>query len=123
MAWFFYGVPCPILLVHGFGGDRRQYRPIIEYLSQRGFVNFYEFEYGNSFGQVSVRDIAQLLSEYVHAQVKENRIFIIGVSQGGDHRRVLSETVQPYGGRQAHHPVRSAPRFAVGLPSAVAWFH
>lgn len=73
----------PILFIHGFSGGRYEFKPIIIYLSKHGYSRFYEFTYQRKFGQVSIRDIAKELSDYVKANVKEKEIAIIGCSQGG----------------------------------------
>lgn len=73
----------PILFIHGFGGYNEQYQPIMKYLMERGFTQFYEFNYDKKFGFVSIKVIAQELAEFINKNVKEETINIIGFSQGG----------------------------------------
>src|SRR3989344_2503959 len=73
----------PILFVHGFGANERQYQPIIRYLEQKGIKNFYEFIYDSSVGLHPIKTIAKELSEYIAENMKEENINIIGISQGG----------------------------------------
>lgn len=73
----------PILFIHGFGGYVEQYQPIIKYLRNKGFENFYEFDYDKKFGLTSLKVIANELAEFVDKNVKEENINIIAFSQGG----------------------------------------
>jgi len=73
----------PILFVHGIGGNKKQYQPIIKYLKQKGIKNFYEFEYINKFGLAPIKDASKELAEYIDKNVKEKNINIIAISQGG----------------------------------------
>ena len=73
----------PILFIHGFGSNDKQYQPIIRYLEQKGIENFYEFIYDSSVGLHPIKTIAKELSEYISENVKEENINIIGISQGG----------------------------------------
>ncbi|MDD5110740.1 MAG: alpha/beta fold hydrolase [Patescibacteria group bacterium] len=72
-----------ILLIHGFGADRRQYRPIVRYLRRHGFSQFYEFEYRKKFGQVPIAHLAQQLDDYVRQNIREPHVDCIAISQGG----------------------------------------
>ena len=73
----------PILFIHGFGSNDKQYQPIIRYLEQKGIENFYEFIYDSSVGLHPIKTIAKELSEYISENVKEENINIIGINQGG----------------------------------------
>lgn len=73
----------PILFIHGFGSNDKQYQPIIRYLEQKGVKNFYEFVYDSSVGLHPIKTIAKELSEFIAENVKEENINIIGISQGG----------------------------------------
>ena len=73
----------PILFVHGFGSNDKQYQPLIRYLEQKGIKKFYEFVYDSSVGLHPIKTIAKELSEYIAKNVKEEPINIIGISQGG----------------------------------------
>lgn len=73
----------PILFIHGFGSNERQYQPIIRYLENKGIKNFYEFVYDSSVGLHPIKTIAKELSEFIAENVKEESINIIGISQGG----------------------------------------
>jgi len=73
----------PILFIHGFGGYKEQYQPIIKFLSKKGFEKFYEFEYENKFGSDSLKVIAEKVAEFVDKNIVEEKIDIIAFSQGG----------------------------------------
>jgi triacylglycerol lipase len=73
----------PILFIHGFGSNDKQYQPLIRYLEQKGIKKFYEFVYDSSVGLHPIKTIAKELSEYIAENVKEENINIIGISQGG----------------------------------------
>jgi triacylglycerol esterase/lipase EstA (alpha/beta hydrolase family) len=73
----------PILFVHGFGSNDKQYQPLIRYLEQKGIKKFYEFVYDSSVGLHPIKTIAKELAEYIAENVKEENINIIGISQGG----------------------------------------
>lgn len=73
----------PILFIHGFGGGRYEYKPIIRYLKEKGFSKFYEFTYKERFGTISLDDLAKRISVFSEEKVKEKSIDIIGISQGG----------------------------------------
>ena len=73
----------PILFVHGFGGGRYEFKFIEWYLRKKGYTKFYEFYYIKNFGQVSLRKLAEELSEFVKGNIKEKEIDMILISQGG----------------------------------------
>lgn len=73
----------PILFIHGWGADKKQYQPIIKYLKNKGINNFYEFEYENTIGFVPIKSIAKEAAEFINKNIKEDGINIIGISQGG----------------------------------------
>ena len=73
----------PILFIHGFGGDEKQYLPIIKYLREKGINNFYEFNYDNKYGLAPLKGVAKDLAEFINKNVKEPDINIIAISQGG----------------------------------------
>jgi len=73
----------PIIFVHGIGGDRKQYKPIMDYLRKNNINNFYEFNYVNKFGFCHIKDLAEELAEFIKDNVKEKAVNIIGFSQGG----------------------------------------
>ena len=73
----------PILFVHGFGGSKKQYQPIIKYLKEKGISNFYEFEYENKYGLAPIITVAEELAEFINKNIKEENLNIIGFSQGG----------------------------------------
>ncbi len=73
----------PILFIHGFGGNKKQYRPLIKYLKENGINNFYEFEYSSTVGLHPIKEMAKELAEFVEKNVKEKEINIIAFSQGG----------------------------------------
>ena len=73
----------PIVFIHGFGGGSYEFQPIIKYLKKRGISKFYEFTYKENFGRISLRLIAKKFEKFVNKTVKEKKITIIGMSQGG----------------------------------------
>ncbi len=73
----------PILFIHGFAGDKKQYQSIIKYLRKKGINNFYEFSYDNKYGLASIKVTAKDLSEFIAENVKEKNINIVAISQGG----------------------------------------
>ncbi|MFA6189953.1 MAG: hypothetical protein WC711_00335 [Candidatus Staskawiczbacteria bacterium] len=73
----------PILFIHGFGGDRKQYKSLIQYFKRKGINNFYEFNYDNKFGLAPIKVIAKELSEFIGKNIKEDTINIVAISQGG----------------------------------------
>ncbi len=84
-----------VLLVHGFGGDRRQYQPIIRFLRHHGFSRFYEFTYPKKFGQLPIAEVARQLDEFVRANVSEDQIDCVAISQGGIIARYFARHCQP----------------------------
>lgn len=84
-----------VLFIHGFGGDRRQYQPIIRFLQRNGFSRFYEFEYQPKHGQVPIAEIVQQLSTYIRQNIREEEIDCVAISQGGIIARYFV---------QHHHP-------------------
>lgn len=72
-----------ILFVHGFGGSKNEYQSIKKYLRKKGFEKFYEFEYAKKYGQVSLREIAKELSDFISNNITENEFDAITMSQGG----------------------------------------
>lgn len=72
-----------VLFIHGFGGDRRQYQPIIRFLRRNNFGRFYEFTYRQNVGQVPIADIAKQLHDFVRSTIHEPSIDCIAISQGG----------------------------------------
>jgi triacylglycerol lipase len=73
----------PILFVHGFGGGSYEFKPIESYLKKKGDFKFYEFVYPRRFGEESIKNIAQSLKKFVSNNIKEKKLAIIGISQGG----------------------------------------
>ena len=73
----------PIIFIHGLGGGPFQYKPIIRFLKKNGFNEFHEFEYKRKFGNVSLNSICDEFAEFVRSNVKNKKINIIGISQGG----------------------------------------
>ncbi len=73
----------PILFIHGFGGNKKQYKPIIKYLKSKGIDKFYEFEYSSTVGLHPIKIVTKELAEYIEKNVKENKMNIIAFSQGG----------------------------------------
>lgn len=73
----------PILFIHGWGADKRQYQPIIKYLKNKGIDNFYEFEYASRIGLAPIKVLAKELAEFINKNIIEKDINIIGISQGG----------------------------------------
>ena len=73
----------PILFIHGFGADKKQYQPIIKYLKRKGINKFYEFDYPNKFGIFPIKLAAEELAEYIAENVTEDSVNIIAMSQGG----------------------------------------
>jgi len=73
----------PILFIHGIVGNEDQYQPIIKYLHKRGASRFYKFGYSNKFGLTSIKVAAKELAEYIKDNIKEEKINIIAMSQGG----------------------------------------
>lgn len=72
-----------VLFIHGFGGGKYEYKPVIKFLKDHGDFVCYEFEYNEKFGLTSLKLIAEKLHKYVSEFVKEPEIYIIGFSQGG----------------------------------------
>lgn len=73
----------PILFIHGFGGGRYEFQPIIRFLKKHGDYTCYEFIYDKKFGQVSLKTIAAQLHKYICEHVKEPELDIVAISQGG----------------------------------------
>jgi triacylglycerol lipase len=73
----------PILFIHGFAGGKYEFRPIINHLKNKGFSKFYQFTYKKRFCQIPIRVIAKQLSDFVTSNISEDKIDIIGISQGG----------------------------------------
>lgn len=73
----------PILFIHGIGGSKKQYQPIIRYLRKKGINNFYEFSYESRIGLHPIKVIARELSEFIKENVKEKSVDIVAFSQGG----------------------------------------
>jgi len=73
----------PILFIHGIGGSKEQYQPIMRYLEKRGVNKFYEFNYEKKFGLSPIKELAEELAEFLKKNVKEENINIIAISQGG----------------------------------------
>lgn len=73
----------PILFIHGLGGSKKQYQPIIKYLKNKGIARFYEFIYESRIGLHPIKTLAKDLAEYIDKNIKENDINIIAFSQGG----------------------------------------
>ena len=73
----------PILFIHGIGGSKKQYQPIIRYLRKKGINNFYEFSYESRIGLHPIKVIARELSEFIDKNIKKENIDIIAFSQGG----------------------------------------
>lgn len=73
----------PVLFIHGFGGGRYEFQPIIHFLKKHGEYTCYEFAYDKKFGQVSLKKIAEQLHEYIIEHVTEPELDIVAISQGG----------------------------------------
>jgi len=73
----------PVLFIHGFAGGKKEYQPIISYLSSRNSLKSYEFSYVQNIGQVSLRVIADQLHRFIKDNVVEKEIDIVALSQGG----------------------------------------
>lgn len=73
----------PIVFIHGFGGGKQEYTPIIRFLTADSTVTCYQFSYDQKFGQISLSLIADKLNEYVSANVSETAFDIVALSQGG----------------------------------------
>lgn len=73
----------PILFIHGFGGDRKQYASLIQYFKKKGINNFYEFNYDNKFGLAPVKVIAKEMADFISENIREEDINIVAISQGG----------------------------------------
>lgn len=73
----------PVLFIHGLTGWRFHYFPLENYLKKKGIRKIYEFNYEKRFGEVSLREIARDLNKFIKERVKEKKIIIIGLSQGG----------------------------------------
>lgn len=73
----------PILFIHGIVGNEEQYQPLIKYLKNKGINSFYEFTYVNKFGLASLKVAAKELANFIENNVKEKRINIVAISQGG----------------------------------------
>jgi triacylglycerol lipase len=70
----------PLVLIHGFGGGRYEFKPIIQFLNKHGFSEFHEFTYAERFGQLPIEALAQRFARFV----SDLETFdIIGISQGG----------------------------------------
>jgi triacylglycerol lipase len=73
----------PILFVHGIAGDEKDYKPLIDFLKTKEFDKFYEFKYASRIGIHPIKVIAKELAEYIEKNIKEEKINIIALSQGG----------------------------------------
>jgi hypothetical protein len=49
----------PIVLVHGFGGGRHEFKPIVTFLKQHGHTEIYEFTYKEKWGLTPTRDSSE----------------------------------------------------------------
>jgi triacylglycerol lipase len=79
----------PIVFLHGFGGGRYEFQPIIRFLKKHGFLKFYEFTYVEKFGEVHLTELEKKFSDFIKNNVKEKNIIIIGISQGGIIARIF----------------------------------
>lgn len=70
-----------VIFVHGFGGGRYEYQPLINFLKNYK-IKSYEFLYKERFGQVSLKKIAKQLNEFIRKNVK-GKFILLGLSQGG----------------------------------------
>jgi triacylglycerol lipase len=76
--------PTRILLVHGFGGGRRDYGALKRYLKkQKHEVEFFEFTYREKFGGVPIDTLADELVAYIRTHLEGQKFFVVGFSQGG----------------------------------------
>jgi triacylglycerol lipase len=73
----------PILFIHGFGGGKYEYQPVIRFLKKHSNPVCYEFVYKDKFGQSSMKLIAEDLHKYIVKNIPEQELDIIGFSQGG----------------------------------------
>ncbi len=73
----------PVVFIHGFKGGTHEYQQIIKYLNIYGDAVCYEFSYNEKFGQVSLKNIAEKLHEFILANCVESEIDIVALSQGG----------------------------------------
>jgi len=73
----------PILFIHGFGGGKYEYKPVIKFLNNNGDHKCYEFVYKEKFGQSSLKIIAEHLHKYVAEHIAEPKLDIVAISQGG----------------------------------------
>ena len=111
--------PRGILFVHGFAGNRRQYRPIISFLRRHGFTQFYEFSYAQRFGQAPIAEIAHQLDTFVRTQINENKVDCIAISQGGIIARYF---IQRYGERKIRRCITlCAPHHGSWMAYLLPW--
>lgn len=73
----------PIVFVHGFGGDEKQYRSLTKFLRKKGITNYHEFCYSSTIGLHPIKEMAREMADYIEKNVKEENITIIAISQGG----------------------------------------
>lgn len=73
----------PILFIHGFGGGKYEYKPVIKFLKNHSDPVCYEFVYKDKFGQSSIKLIAEHLHKYITENIFEPEIDVIAFSQGG----------------------------------------
>lgn len=73
----------PILFIHGFGGGRHEYTPVINFLKNNGNYKCYEFVYKEKFGQTSLKTIAEHLHNHIDKHILEQNLDVVAFSQGG----------------------------------------
>jgi pimeloyl-ACP methyl ester carboxylesterase len=84
--------PRPVMLVHGFCGDRTNFLPLRDVLVSRGMRNFAAFSYGPS---INYQRLAPALGDAIERTCAESgfaRIDVVGHSLGGLLARYLVES-------------------------------
>lgn len=73
-----------ILLIHGFAGGKRDYKPLKKYLQHaHRAVDFFEFTYSKRFGEVPISENADHLADYIDAHLEGREYYVVAFSQGG----------------------------------------
>lgn len=76
-----------VILIHGLGGNKREYKPIKHYLGRRNDYEFLEFEYKENKGDASIDELAAKFRGFVESslgkRILDSKVAIIGLSMGG----------------------------------------
>ncbi|MCM8768201.1 MAG: hypothetical protein NC911_00725 [Candidatus Omnitrophica bacterium] len=72
-----------VVFVHGFGGSKWEYQPLVRALTEKGIKEIHQFTYRERLGTLPLNKLAEKLGGFIRAKVRGNKFSIIGLSQGG----------------------------------------